>query len=76
MGVPDGDRSAGTNLERSADTEDTVVGFLSRKTLDSSLDDVVLFGDYVVEPSSSQYCSSVDARQVRTSGDWNRTNGK
>ena len=38
-----------TNLESSADTEDTVVGLLSRKTLDSSLDDIGLFGDQVVE---------------------------
>ena len=38
-----------TNLERSADTEDTVVGFLSRKTLDSGLDEICLFRDQVVE---------------------------
>lgn len=38
-----------TNLESSADTEDTVVGLLSRKTLDSSLDNIGLFGDQVVE---------------------------
>lgn len=45
-----GGSSAGTNLEGSADTEDTVVGLLSGETLDSGLDDVVLFGDQVVEP--------------------------
>ena len=46
-----------TNLERSADTENTVVGLLSRKTLDGGLNDVVLFGEEVVEPDSSQRCS-------------------
>lgn len=55
MVVAEGDLE--TNLERSADTEDTVVGLLSRKTLDGCLDDVVLFGDEVVEPDSSQRCS-------------------
>ncbi len=42
-----------TNLERSADTEDTVVGLLSRKTLDGGLDDVIFFGDQVVRSGRS-----------------------
>lgn len=47
-----------TNLESSADTEDTVVGLLGGKTLDGSLDGVVLFGDQVVEPVGvSRRCS-------------------
>lgn len=37
-----------TNLERSAETEDTVVGLLGRKTLDGGLDSVALFGDQVI----------------------------
>lgn len=38
-----------TNLESSADTEDTVVGLLRGKTLESSLDGHVLLGDKVIE---------------------------
>ena len=38
------------NLESTADTEDTVVGFLSGKTLDGLLDGLALLGDQVVEP--------------------------
>lgn len=46
------------NLESSADTEDAVVGLLGGKTLDGSLDGVVLFGDQVVEPDAvSRRCS-------------------
>lgn len=37
-----------TNLEGSAETEDTIVGLLGRETLDGSLDDVVLLGDQVI----------------------------
>lgn len=68
-----------TNLERSADTEDTVVGLLSRKTLDGGLDDVVLFGDEVVEPNSSQRCSlysDMVCCKVRTSGDQGTTRSR
>lgn len=38
-----------TNLESSADTEDTVVGLLRGKTLESSLNGQVLLGDQVIE---------------------------
>ena len=40
----------GTDLECSADAEDTVVGLLGRETLKGLLDDVVLLGDQVISP--------------------------
>ena len=40
----------GTDLECSADAEDTVVGLLGRETLEGLLDDVVLLGDQVISP--------------------------
>ena len=55
-------------MERSADTEDTVVGLLSRKTLDGGLDDVVLSGDEVVEPDSSQRRSLIAIWHIAKSG--------
>lgn len=39
-----------SNLECTADTEDTVVGLLRRKTLDGLLDVLRLLGNQVIEP--------------------------
>ena len=45
-----GFRCVRTDLECSADAEDTVVGLLGRETLEGLLNDVVLLGDQVVSP--------------------------
>jgi hypothetical protein len=49
--APVGYRARESNLESTADTEDTVVGLLGRKTLDGLLDVLALLGDQVIEPS-------------------------
>ena len=41
---------AWSNLEGTADAEDTVIGLLGRKTLDGLLDVLALLGNEVVEP--------------------------
>lgn len=56
------------NLESSADTEDAVVGLLGRKTLDGSLDGVVLFGDQVVEPDAVSRRCSIHVQRSDMSG--------
>lgn len=53
-----------TNLERSAETEDTVVGLLGGQTLDGSLDGFALLGDQVIE---SEAISVGPLRGKRTS---------
>lgn len=46
-------RLGGTNLDGTADTEDTVVGLLGRQTLDGLLDSLALLGDQVIEPMAN-----------------------
>jgi hypothetical protein len=53
-----------TNLERSADAEDTVVGFLGRQALDSALDNGGLLGDQVIE--SGRQSVIVGLEEIRT----------
>jgi hypothetical protein len=53
-------RGFSTNLECSAETEDTVVGLLGRKTLDSGLDDIALLGDQVIVSEAISVGSSIE----------------
>lgn len=52
MSIPDITVGRGSNLESSADTENAVVGFLGRKTLDGDLNGLGLLGNQVIGPLS------------------------
>jgi hypothetical protein len=55
-----------SNLECTADTEDAVVGLLSRKTLDGLLDVLALLGDQVIEPIGLLVCGSIGPHRERS----------
>lgn len=64
----------GSNLDGTADTEDTVVGLLGRQTLDGLLDGLALLGDQVIEPIATGLVTVIEGR--RSIGEFRSDRGR